>query len=449
MSAMAKTAQTGAWIQRSPGSTSLRMQMRVSRSVQLAACSGAVALLFLGLSLGGCQATRRGNPAAGPAIEFTSVPVAGEADAAVLSIIKGRVSGAQSGQQIVLYARAINDEGQVTWFVQPFVREPFTAIESDLTWRNSTHPGSEYAALLVAPGFQPPGTTRALPSQGVVAVAITKGWPAVWQRWWFPLACMFATAAVIFGAYRVWHYQATRKLNRRFEERFAERMLVAQELHDTLLQGMLSASMQLHVAVDQLPPESPVRPGLNRVLQLMGQVIDEGRTTLRGLRSSVETAQDLGSLFSKIPQEFGDQPGTDFRVIVGGPVLTLQPGVRDEVYRIGREAVINAYRHSHASNIEVELEYAPHQLRVLVRDNGSGIDPQVVRSGRDGHWGLSGMRERAERVGAKLKVWSHSEQGTEVELRVPSEIAFESHRPHPSSNWFKRLYGRRTSAADP
>jgi len=420
-----------------------------SRSLWLAACSSAVALLFLTLSLGGCQASRRGNPVAGPAIEFTSVPVAGEADAAVLSTIKGRVSGAQSGQQIVLYARAINDDGQVTWFVQPFVREPFTPVQSDSTWRNSTHPGSEYAALLVGPGFQPPGTTRALPTQGVVAVAITKGWPPIWQRWWFPFICVIATAAVIFGAYRVWHYQATKELSHRFEERLAERMLVAQELHDTLLQGMLSASMQLHVAVDQLPPESPVRPGLDRVLQLMAQVIDEGRTTLRGLRSSVETAQDLGSLFSKIPQDLGDRPATDFRVVVGGPVLTLQPGIRDEVYRIGREAVINAYRHSHASSIEVELEYAAHQLRVLVRDNGRGIDPQVVQSGRDGHWGLSGMRERAERVGAKLKVWSHSEQGTEVELRVPSEIAFESYRSHLSSNWFKRLYRRNPAVGEP
>jgi len=382
----------------------------------------------------------------GPAVEFTSVPVAGEPNAAILSTIRGRVVGAQPGQQIVLYARAINDDGQVTWFVQPLVKEPFTKIQADQTWLNSTHPGALYAALLVDASFQPPGTTRVLPTQGVVAVAISRGWPPLWQRWWFTLACAFAMAAIILALNRVSHYQVTRKLNERFEQRLAERMLVAQDLHDTLLQGVLSASMQLHVAVDQLPPNSPAAPGLNRVLQLMGQVIDEGRNTLRGLRSSVP-ARDLAGSFSEIPQQLGEQQGTEFRVIVGGPVLTLQPGIQEEVYRIGREAVLNAYRHSRASNIELELQYAPKYLGVVVRDNGCGIDPDIAQSGRDGHYGLSGMRERAERIGAKLKVWSGNGQGTEVELRVPSEIAFESYRSRPASKWLTGFYRRKKEAA--
>ncbi|MFZ3210365.1 MAG: sensor histidine kinase [Terriglobales bacterium] len=269
-----------------------------------------------------------------------------------------------------------------------------------------------------------------------------------WQRWWFPFACVIAGAFAIFGFHRLWLYQTVKKLNLRFEERLGERMRVAQELHDTLLQGLLSVSMQLHVAVDQLPPDSAARPRLNRVLQLMGQVIEEGRNTLRGLRSSTESAHDLGGSFSKIPQQFGDQQATDLRVIVVGPALALQPGIHEEVYRIGREAVLNAFRHARASNIEVELEYAANQLRVLVRDNGCGIDPQVVQSGRDGHWGLSGMRERAERIGAKLKVCSRNGEGTEVELRVPSDIAFASQRLRPASNWLTRLYQRNKETAE-
>jgi len=98
--------------------------------------------------------------------------------------------------------------------------------------------------------------------------------------------------------------------------------------------------------------------------------------------------------------------------------------IRDEVYRIGREALINAFRHSSAQNIELELEYAAAQLRLLVRDDGCGIDPDVLRAGREGHWGLPGMRERAERIGAHFHVWSSSTAGTEVELSVPSQIAF-------------------------
>jgi len=103
--------------------------------------------------------------------------------------------------------------------------------------------------------------------------------------------------------------------------------------------------------------------------------------------------------------------------------------IHDEVYRIGREALTNAFRHSGAKNIEVALVYCTDELRVSVRDDGNGIDPQVLQNGRAGHWGLAGMRERAEKIGAKLEVMSSRTTGTEVELRVPVRIAFESKRP--------------------
>jgi signal transduction histidine kinase len=234
----------------------------------------------------------------------------------------------------------------------------------------------------------------------------------------------------------------SKRLNLRFEERLAERTRVAQELHDTLLQGVLSASMQLHVAVDQLPEDSPARPTLNRVLQLIGQVVDEGRTTLRGLRSASESASDLKTSFLRIPQELGYPEGIDFRVVVEGSCIPLRSAIRDDVYSIGREALVNAFRHSQASTIAVQLEYAASQLRVLVRDDGCGIDPQVLESGRDGHWGMSGMRERAGRIGAKLKVLSRTGAGTEVELRIPGNIAFESNSSSSRSKWFMRVPGQ-------
>jgi signal transduction histidine kinase len=421
------------------------MPMTSSRSC-LSACGCMSFLLPLCFLLSGCQASRTDNHVSGPSIEFTSVPAAGHRD--VLGdpgrkgTIKGRVIGARPGQQIVLYAHALNESGQMTWFVQPLVLEPFTKIRSNSTWRSQTHPGTEYAALLVDPGFQPPRTAHSLPTQGVVAVATSQAWPPVWQSWWFPLVCIMAAAAVIFGLHRIWTYQVTQRLNLRFEERLAERTRVAQELHDTLLQGVLSASMQLHVAVDQLPEDSSLRPALNRVLQLMGQVVEEGRNTLRGLRSSIEGAQDLKNSFSRIPQELGNQEAVEFRVVVQGPSMPLRSVIRDDVYSIGREALVNAFRHSRASTIDVELEYAANQLRVLVRDDGCGIDSQVLDSGRDGHWGLSGMRERAGRIGAKLKVLSRAGAGTEVELRVPGDIAFESHSPSSTPNWFTGFYQR-------
>jgi signal transduction histidine kinase len=197
--------------------------------------------------------------------------------------------------------------------------------------------------------------------------------------------------------------------------------------------------MQLHVAVNQLPEALPAKQRFGRVLQLMGQVIEEGRNAVRGLRSASSNSLDLEQAFSRIRQDLAIQEQFSFRVIVEGRPRSLPPILHDEVYLIGREALVNAFRHSHGENIEVEVEYAPKQLRVLVRDDGCGIDPQVLRSGRDGHWGLTSMRERAERIGARLDVRSSAATGTEVELSVPSQVAFQIRSSNRLPRWFARL----------
>jgi signal transduction histidine kinase/ligand-binding sensor domain-containing protein len=264
--------------------------------------------------------------------------------------------------------------------------------------------------------------------------------PVFWQTWWFRLSTLVALAIVALAFVRLRFLKLTKQLNVRFEERLAERTRIAQELHDTLLQGFLSASMQLHVANDHLAPDSQAKPLVGRVLELMGQVIEEGRNAVRGLRSSKLSSADLELAFSKIRQEFPVQSQTGFRVIVEGTPRPLRSVIRDEVYLIGHEALSNAFRHAHASDIEVELEFAAGYLRVLIRDDGSGIDTQVLNSGRDGHWGLSGMKERAERIGGKLRVLSRAVAGTEVELFVPGQIAFE-YRPeeHPAG-WLSKFH---------
>jgi signal transduction histidine kinase/ligand-binding sensor domain-containing protein len=265
--------------------------------------------------------------------------------------------------------------------------------------------------------------------------------PAFWQTLWFRFAIVAACMAAIAGIYRLRLHHLTDRLNVRFEERLAERTRIAQELHDTLLQGFLSASMQVHVAADRLPEDSAVRPTLIRALEVMRQVIEEGRNTLRGLRSPGRTSLDLSHAFSQIQQELGRQgteaKGPEFRVIVEGEKKALQPILRDEVYKIGREALINAFRHSRASHVEIELRYTPSTLSLFVRDDGSGIDPRTLQTGREGHWGLAGMRERADRIGARLHVRSSVSAGTEIELDIPGEIAFEN-RPGHGFTWLGR-----------
>jgi signal transduction histidine kinase len=383
---------------------------------------GAALLAIAFMPLLSCSSSKISDPVT-PRIEFTKVPLVGADNPEKLSLIAGRAVGAQPGQQIVIYAK-----GQTTWWVQPFADRPFTKINAASEWSNSTHPGVEYAALLVGPGFHPPPTTSTLPTEGVFAAATAKGETPFWRKWWFPILCVMLSAAVIFGMHRLRLYQVRRQLNLRFEERLAERTRVAQELHDTLLQGVLSASMQLHVAVDQLPPDSPALPAMNHVLELMGRVVHEGRNTLRGLRVSNHESNDLKNSLLRIPEELG-RDDVNFRVVEEGLSLPLRRAILDDVHGIGREALVNAFRHSQASNIEVLLEYTANQLRMVVRDDGHGIDPKVLQFGKDGHWGLSGMRERAERIGANVKVLSRAGGGTEVELRLPSDIAFESKLP--------------------
>jgi signal transduction histidine kinase/ligand-binding sensor domain-containing protein len=248
--------------------------------------------------------------------------------------------------------------------------------------------------------------------------------PAYWQTWWFrvlvPLACLL----LLFGLYRLRMYRLVRGMNQRFQERLSERTRIAQELHDTLLQGVLSAAMQLDVAEDQLPEDSPVKPRLQRVMHLMSRVTEEGRNALRGLRTAGDANLSLEQSFARVKNEMALNDDTKFRVVSINAPRPVRPVIRDEVYRIGREALTNAFHHARARSIEIEIEYASSHLRVLVRDDGRGIDSAVMASGREGHFGLIGMRERSEKIGGRLKLRSRIDAGTEVELTIPGALAF-------------------------
>jgi signal transduction histidine kinase len=194
---------------------------------------------------------------------------------------------------------------------------------------------------------------------------------------------------------------------------------IARELHDTLLQGFLTASMQLCVVDDWLPADSPAKPILRRALDLIRKGLDEGRGALLGLRPPALPDGSLEKALGDMRDDFAPGGPSRLRIVIVGETRSLVPAVQEEVYWIAREALLNALRHSTGTRVEAEIEYLPSKLRVVVRDNGTGIDPEALRTGRNSHWGLTGMQERAASIGAKVRVWSKQGEGTEVEISLP------------------------------
>jgi anti-sigma regulatory factor (Ser/Thr protein kinase) len=211
--------------------------------------------------------------------------------------------------------------------------------------------------------------------------------------------------------------------------RLEERTRIARELHDTLLQTFQSASLYLGAALHGVPEDLPVRSQLDRTLEIMRQGITEGRNAIRALRSSGLHASDLILALSQVPGSSEPQSDIDFRVTVTGRPMQLPPEIQHQVHRIGREALTNAFCHSGARRVDLAFQFSNNRLTVRIRDNGRGIDPRTLKQGRDGHWGLTTMRERATAIGALLKIVSIATGGTEIELSIPISLNLEYSLP--------------------
>ena len=236
--------------------------------------------------------------------------------------------------------------------------------------------------------------------------------------------------AVAAALYLLRVRQISRQFAMRLEERVSERTRIARELHDSLLQRFQGLTFRLQ-AVRELLPERPAAAAesLDAALQIGDEAIGEGRDAVQNLRSAIFEDGDLMRALAALGAELAgrmEPPVTpEYRVVVEGQPRELNPDVRDNVYRIAREAVRNAFQHANARQIEAEVTFGQTDLSVRVRDDGIGIDPTILAHGeRAGHWGVPGMRERSESIGGRLKVWSETHAGTEVELRVPADIAY-------------------------
>jgi signal transduction histidine kinase len=256
-----------------------------------------------------------------------------------------------------------------------------------------------------------------------------------------------ATAIYTFVIATLFSWTIARKvLNVRVEERVNERTRIARDLHDTLLQSFHGLLFQFQAATYLLPgrPEE-ARKTLERALDQAEDAINEGRDAVQGLRSSTLESNDIAeatrTMGEALATEGTDQASTVFRVEVEGTPRNLHLILRDEVCRIVGEALRNAFRHAQARQIEVEIHYDDRQLRMRVRDDGKGIDPELL-SGRAGHYGLNGMRERAKLAGGELAVWSQLASGTEIELTIPAAVAYAT---SPRRFWWwEKFSGRGT-----
>lgn len=249
--------------------------------------------------------------------------------------------------------------------------------------------------------------------------------PTLVQTGWFLALCTTCVGLLVWAVVRFRVRQVAARMRSRYEERMAERERIARELHDTLLQSTQGLILQFQAAVDRMDAGDPTRAALNEALDRGEAVLTEGRDRVLDLRASAEPLGELPDAFAAAGAELGQGREVRFRTVADGTPRTLRPVVKDEVYRIGREALLNAFRHAQASSIEIQIVYADDQLRVRVRDDGIGVDASALEAAsRPDHWGVRGMRERAARIGAELVFWSRLGAGTEMELTVPASLAF-------------------------
>jgi signal transduction histidine kinase/ligand-binding sensor domain-containing protein len=259
--------------------------------------------------------------------------------------------------------------------------------------------------------------------------------PAYYQTVWFRVALGVAAIAVLSAVYLLRLRHLKRQFEARMAERVAERSRIARELHDTLLQSFHGALLNFHLAALLLPARpAEARKKLDEVIDQAERAIAEGRDAVQGLRSSLVTGNDLARGLERTADELAGDPKDDaphMAVHVRGAVRELQPLVRDEAFRIGAEALRNAFRHAHAHRIDVHIHYERRRFSLRVRDDGSGIPAHVTDGGgRTGHFGLEGMRERAALSGGELQIRTGQGLGTEVVLEIPATRAYDKRQRH-------------------
>ncbi len=264
--------------------------------------------------------------------------------------------------------------------------------------------------------------------------------PPFFQTVWFMLLCAVAAGGLLGLLFAFRLRQLTRQLQARLADRLAERERIARELNDTLLQSVGGLILRFQTAAERIPQDDPTRQMLEEALKQSDEVLAEGRERLLEFRVISAEANELPQALAAVGRELKRDHPAEFCVVVNGNPRELHPMVREELYRIGREAIANCFQHAKAERCETEINYDSSQLRIGVRDNGCGVEETILAAGHpSGGWGLPGMYERAGKIGAHLEVWSRPGAGTEVEVRVPASIAYRSISGVSGWEWLRRI----------
>jgi signal transduction histidine kinase len=252
--------------------------------------------------------------------------------------------------------------------------------------------------------------------------------PRWYQTKWWVLFCMVAVSFVVWALYQLRVRQLAKAMSSRFDERLAERTRLARDLHDTFLQTIQGSKLIADHALKERDDQVRMVRAMEQLSAWLEQATEQGRAALNSLRTSSTATNDLAEAFRRAIKECGLQSSMQASFSVIGDAKAMHPIVRDEVYRIGYEAIRNACMHSRGTQLEVSLSYG-HDLTARVKDDGVGIEPAVAEKGRDGHFGLRGMRERAARIGATLTIVNPANSGTDVTLVVPGRVVFRKSGP--------------------
>ena len=249
--------------------------------------------------------------------------------------------------------------------------------------------------------------------------------PAFYQTALVRTLAVLLLLGLLWAAYLVRVRQLTARMRLRHEERTEERLRIARELHDTLLQSIHGLMLRFHYAAEVIPASEPAHGHLSVALAHADEVISEGRRRVQNLRTEPPAPGNFAAELARLGTEMYAEGALAISVIAQGRPRPLLPSVQQELLLIVREALINILQHAHATQATVELIYGAVSLRLRCRDDGIGMNAEMASAGRAGHWGLVGMQERARSIGAALEVSSAPGRGTEVYLRIP---AFRSYQ---------------------